>query len=246
MGANKNTCRCPDPPGGQASCEGHQLAICRIIGGMAHTDCISPPTDVILASISALEAPPPVALLAGQRISNWTLANLYDKKRQALASLTAQDIEALEAGLEGDAIRGIGAGLRLAPQTVPAITTVIRAATEERDNWAHHGWSADRYAEATLTELYPGVDWPGLYDPKVRDDRSQAHRSLTFEIRQSGQYSWKWRMTDENNREIAASTKTYETREACEAEIARIFATAPYRISFDLQDEDRGELTLYS
>jgi len=43
MPANKNTCECPNPPGGVAVCEAHQLAICHVRDGEARTYCIDPP-----------------------------------------------------------------------------------------------------------------------------------------------------------------------------------------------------------
>lgn len=42
----KNICQCPQPPGGRAVCEAHQLAVCRIIGGQVHTECVNPPASL--------------------------------------------------------------------------------------------------------------------------------------------------------------------------------------------------------
>lgn len=46
MPANKNICDCPNPPGGQAVCEPHQLAICRVKDGIVQTECINPPDEL--------------------------------------------------------------------------------------------------------------------------------------------------------------------------------------------------------
>ena len=40
MAAGKNVCECPLPPGGQAVCDENHLAICRVINGKAHTECV--------------------------------------------------------------------------------------------------------------------------------------------------------------------------------------------------------------
>jgi hypothetical protein len=36
-------CPCPMPPGGQVSCDDHQVAICRVVGGVPHGECLTPP-----------------------------------------------------------------------------------------------------------------------------------------------------------------------------------------------------------
>lgn len=38
-----NTCECPNPPGGRAVCEPHQLAICIVKDGQARQECHNPP-----------------------------------------------------------------------------------------------------------------------------------------------------------------------------------------------------------
>lgn len=45
----KNVCQCPKPPGGVATCEADQVAICKVIDGTAHTMCISPPSQVLIS-----------------------------------------------------------------------------------------------------------------------------------------------------------------------------------------------------
>jgi WD40 repeat protein len=40
----KNTCECPNPPGGRAVCEPYQMAICRVRSGVAVTECLDPPS----------------------------------------------------------------------------------------------------------------------------------------------------------------------------------------------------------
>ena len=47
MPSGKNICNCPHPPGGQATCPDGQLAICRVIGGIAYTECHEPPPGLI-------------------------------------------------------------------------------------------------------------------------------------------------------------------------------------------------------
>jgi hypothetical protein len=39
----KNICDCDNPPGGQAVCEPHQMAVCLVLKGVARRECLSPP-----------------------------------------------------------------------------------------------------------------------------------------------------------------------------------------------------------
>ena len=39
--APRNICQCPNPPGGVARCEPHQLAICTVEDGKAVTECVN-------------------------------------------------------------------------------------------------------------------------------------------------------------------------------------------------------------
>ena len=39
-----NSCDCPIPPGGRATCDDDQLAICVVTNGVADTFCVSPPS----------------------------------------------------------------------------------------------------------------------------------------------------------------------------------------------------------
>ncbi len=49
MASGKNTCECPQPPGGRAVCSADQLAICRVVNGVAYTECIDVPHHVAAA-----------------------------------------------------------------------------------------------------------------------------------------------------------------------------------------------------
>lgn len=53
MTSSKSVCDCPNPPGGQAVCEGHQIAICRIKDGKLRTECINPPQEVVAHAIES-------------------------------------------------------------------------------------------------------------------------------------------------------------------------------------------------
>lgn len=43
----KNVCDCDNPPGGQARCEPHQMAVCRAVAGQCLTECRDPPRNAI-------------------------------------------------------------------------------------------------------------------------------------------------------------------------------------------------------
>lgn len=76
-------CQCPNPPGGQATCGDNQIAICRVVGGVAHTECISVSTDLVLTS------------LAGQ---NWLLSHVYQTPRRPLEPVDANDRAVITSG----------------------------------------------------------------------------------------------------------------------------------------------------
>lgn len=78
----KNICQCPNPPGGQATCNEDQLVICRVVGGVAHTECIDVSND--LRSLSSQE---------GQ---NWILARVFQTNRSPI-----QPIDPLERAILG-------------------------------------------------------------------------------------------------------------------------------------------------
>jgi hypothetical protein len=63
----KNICQCPNPPGGQATCNEDQLAICRVVNGVAYTECIDVPSDV--QSLSSTQG------------RNWILSQVFQVQR---------------------------------------------------------------------------------------------------------------------------------------------------------------------
>lgn len=76
-------CQCPNPPGGQATCGDDQIAICRVVGGVAHTECIDVSSDLVLTS------------LAGQ---NWLLSQVYQTARQPFQPMNAIDRAVVASG----------------------------------------------------------------------------------------------------------------------------------------------------
>lgn len=56
MASNKSVCNCPNPPGGEAVCEAHQIAICRVKKGRVRTECINPPQEVLAHAIKSGDA----------------------------------------------------------------------------------------------------------------------------------------------------------------------------------------------
>ena len=41
----KRHCQCPSPPGGSVTCEGHQIAYCKVVAGVASSGCLTPPAE---------------------------------------------------------------------------------------------------------------------------------------------------------------------------------------------------------
>lgn len=67
MPAGKNICNCPTPPGGQAVCSEDQLAICRIVNGVAYMECV--------------DAPPDAGAPGSQAFNNWVLSAITGTDR---------------------------------------------------------------------------------------------------------------------------------------------------------------------
>lgn len=74
-------CPCPMPPGGQVTCEDHQVAICRVIGGVPHGECISPPDTEMLGGSDGLY--------------RWVVEQITGRKR---ARISPEDIRMLHSG----------------------------------------------------------------------------------------------------------------------------------------------------
>jgi hypothetical protein len=98
-------CQCPTPPGGQARCGENQLAICRVINGVAHTECITVPSD--LTSLTSTQG------------KNWLLSIVLNTFRLSSQPISADEEEILDRG----------------SYTVPGTDDVVRFAapvTDER------------------------------------------------------------------------------------------------------------------
>jgi hypothetical protein len=101
MPSNKNTCHCPNPPGGVVVCEPHQLAICRVKDGVVHAECITPPADM------------PLIQAFFDRIANWALAQITGARRLPFQLLTDSDRHVLEDGIYENAVTGEAVRFRL-------------------------------------------------------------------------------------------------------------------------------------
>jgi hypothetical protein len=76
-----NVCPCPNPPGGAAVCPDDHLAICRVVNGQAHTECVPPPTD-----------------LSDIQVANWVLRVVTGRRRELDQPLSKNDSRVLESG----------------------------------------------------------------------------------------------------------------------------------------------------
>jgi hypothetical protein len=87
----KNSCDCPNPPGGTVVCEADQLAICRVKNGKTQAECVTPPPN-----------------LKGHALKAWALGVITKKKRSltGVPRLDNEDREILEAGEFEDPVTG--------------------------------------------------------------------------------------------------------------------------------------------
>lgn len=82
MTNGRNTCACPDPPGGYATCGADEIAICRIKGGKVVAECI-PRLASLLSSPS-------------HYLANWLLQTLAGTRRPGDHEITTDDLEMLQ------------------------------------------------------------------------------------------------------------------------------------------------------
>jgi hypothetical protein len=91
----KNICDCPAPPGGQAMCESHQLAICRVQNGVASTMCLDPPVRADGQRV------------AGTQLENWILGRVTGITRSLGSAISASDRLILDSGYFVDPQSGV-------------------------------------------------------------------------------------------------------------------------------------------
>jgi len=104
-----NTCNCPNPPGGDVTCETSQLAMCSVSGGQVHGSCHTPQ--------------PELGNLANRQLAimNWALSIVTGLPRSPQQVLSAADDRVIQQGryerrdgtiisFQLPAVRGGGAG----------------------------------------------------------------------------------------------------------------------------------------
>ena len=96
--ATKNTCPCPQPPGGNVACEPNQLAICRVKNGVAEGECINPPAGMdSLANLAPADA---------TRYLNWALDHITGQQRLPWEIITPKDQGVLRRGVYHNSATG--------------------------------------------------------------------------------------------------------------------------------------------
>jgi hypothetical protein len=88
--ATRNICDCPSPPGGTVSCEPDQLAICRVLNGVAQRECFDPPSG--LGNLSDLTPS------KARRYHNWALQRITGQHRSPSQPITPDDERILRDG----------------------------------------------------------------------------------------------------------------------------------------------------
>lgn len=78
----QNVCDCPDPPGGQTSCEPHQVAICRVRNGKVYASCVTLTDDLEQAAVQRRELRRIAEYLRGE-LRDVPVDNIYDALRRA-------------------------------------------------------------------------------------------------------------------------------------------------------------------
>jgi len=77
----KNICEFPDRSGGHVGCEPNQMALCRVLNGIAHGECLNPPPSA-----------------SGRALVNWALSRITGTWHSTSATIPDFELETLEAG----------------------------------------------------------------------------------------------------------------------------------------------------
>jgi len=77
----KNICNCHEPPGGQVTCEPHQMAVCMVLNGVVTRGCKDPPSSG-----------------DAKLLANWALAQVIGTERQPDYFVGRGEVETLESG----------------------------------------------------------------------------------------------------------------------------------------------------
>ncbi|CAH1044900.1 hypothetical protein HPTD01_3378 [Halomonas sp. TD01] len=78
----KNICDCDNPPGGQITCEPHQMAVCGVIDGVVRRECVDPPSGPNTPT----------------ELANWALTQIVGRWRLGDQTVSTVDLYTLEAG----------------------------------------------------------------------------------------------------------------------------------------------------
>jgi hypothetical protein len=92
-----NTCQCPNPPGGQVTCNDDQLAICGLRDGQIVSGCFDRPDHTLTIES---ESERTVAL------SNWALSLITGASRSDYDPIAPAELAMLRAGVYRDAATG--------------------------------------------------------------------------------------------------------------------------------------------
>lgn len=87
-------CPCPMPPGGVVTCDDDQVAVCRVIGGVPHGECVTPPSEH-RAFFEKTGDP--------DRLYSWALEVITGHPRR---NITQQDRDTLRSGRYQDVVTG--------------------------------------------------------------------------------------------------------------------------------------------
>jgi hypothetical protein len=79
--AVKNICKFHDLSGGYIACEPNQMALCRVLNGIAQGECWNPPLSA-----------------AGRALVNWALSKIVGKWHSSNTTVPAVQLQMLEAG----------------------------------------------------------------------------------------------------------------------------------------------------
>src|SRR5260221_14200085 len=99
----RNTCSCPNPPGGVARCDVDQLASCRVRDGVPEMECLSAPALARMPDRDRFQALGNWAIAAiaggsrspGEEIDHRAMAMLRESVRAPSGEGTAEDVYGL-------------------------------------------------------------------------------------------------------------------------------------------------------
>ena len=110
---SSSSCDCPKPPGGQINCPPNQMAVCRVVNGVAVGDCIDPPS---FAHDTSGVVTPEARDSEARFLRKWAYTEITGLQPASRQALLPSELAILKSGIFEDPSRGLRVTFTLPPE----------------------------------------------------------------------------------------------------------------------------------